>query len=222
MNALLRESRAIVTDIPGTTRDTIEETLSIDGIPVVLTDTAGIRETDDTIETIGIERSKQSVDNADLVLFMLDGSRELNDEDRMIAGHLDPKKTVVIVNKSDKEQKISKDEIAELAGGAEVIYTSLLSDDGTAGIEHVIKERVMSGETMQEESVLVTNARHTGLLRDAEGSVSDALGLVMQKEPVEIIEIDVNQAYESLGEIIGESVGDDIIDEVFSRFCLGK
>lgn len=222
MNALLRESRAIVTDIPGTTRDTIEETLSIDGIPVVLTDTAGIRETDDTIETIGIERSKQSVDSADLVLFMLDGSRELNDEDRMIAGHLDPKKTVVIVNKSDKEQKISKDEIAGLAGGAEVIYTSLLSDDGTAGIEHVIKERVMSGETMQEESVLVTNARHTGLLRDAEGSVSDALGLVMQKEPVEIIEIDVNQAYESLGEIIGESVGDDIIDEVFSRFCLGK
>ena len=222
MNALLRESRAIVTDIPGTTRDTIEETLSIDGIPVVLTDTAGIRETDDTIETIGIEKSKESFNNADLVLFMMDGSRELDDEDRMIAGHLDPAKTLVVINKTDKEQKIDRDETAAITAGAEIIETSLLQDDGTALIEKIIKDRVMSGETTQEDSVLVTNARQTGLLRDAAKSVNDALALVSSKEPVEIIEIDVNQAYESLGEIIGESVGDDIIDEVFSRFCLGK
>lgn len=222
MNALLRESRAIVTDIPGTTRDTIEETLSIDGIPVVLTDTAGIRETDDKIETIGIERSKASVSGADLILFMLDSSRELDDEDRMIAEHLEPDKTVVIVNKSDMEPKLTKQEIKDLVPGAECIVTSLMDESGTASVEEIIKSRVMSGQTMQEDSALVTNARHTGLLKDAAGSVRDALVLVEQEEPVEIIEIDVNQAYESLGEIIGESVGDDIIDEVFSRFCLGK
>lgn len=222
MNALLRESRAIVTDIPGTTRDTIEETLSIDGIPVVLTDTAGIRETEDKIETIGIERSKASFNNADLILFMLDSSRELDDEDRMIAGHLDIGKTVVIVNKSDMEQKLTEEALEALIPGAERIVTSLVEESGTARVEEVIKERVMSGRTMQEDSALVTNARHTGLLRDAARSVRDALKLVEEEEPVEIIEIDVNQAYESLGEIIGESVGDDIIDEVFSRFCLGK
>ena len=222
MNALLKESRAIVTDIPGTTRDTIEETLSIDGIPVVLTDTAGIRETEDKIETIGIERSKASFNNADLILFMLDGSRELDEEDRMIAEHLDPSKTVVIINKSDMEQKLDVEQAKDLANGAETIITSLAEDGGAELIENVIKDRVLRGDTVQEESALVTNARHTNLLKEAAGSVSDALVLVEQKEPVEIIEIDVNQAYESLGEIIGESVGDDIIDEVFSRFCLGK
>ncbi len=222
MNALLRESRAIVTDIPGTTRDTIEEALSIDGIPVILTDTAGIRETEDTIETIGIERSKASVGSADLVLFMIDGSEALNDEDRFIAENLDPGKTVCVINKSDKAQKVAAGDIKALAGEVPVITTSLLSESGTEAVEKIIKDRVYSGETMQEESVTVTNARHEQLLKQADKSVSDALALVSEEEPVEIIEIDVNQAYESLGEIIGESVGDDIIDEVFSRFCLGK
>ena len=222
MNALLRESRAIVTDIPGTTRDTIEESLSIDGVPVVLTDTAGIRETSDKIETIGIERSKASVGSADLVLFMIDGSRDLDEEDRFIAGHLEENKTVVVINKTDLDQKVSAEEIKKLAGGAEIIETSLAEDTGTEIVEKTILSRVMSGETTQGSSITVTNARHEKLLRDAAQSISDALVLTEQEEPLEIIEIDVNQAYESLGEIIGESVGDDILDEVFSRFCLGK
>ena len=222
MNALLRESRAIVTDIPGTTRDTIEEALSIDGIPVVLTDTAGIRETSDKIETIGIERSKASVGNADLVLFMIDGSRELDEEDTFIAEHLEPGKTVIVINKTDLEQKVSKEDIQALAEGADIIETSLTDEAGTEIVEKTILSRVMSGETVQGQSVTVTNARHEKLLRDAAQSIRDALVLTGHEEPLEIIEIDVNQAYESLGEIIGESVGDDIIDEVFSRFCLGK
>ena len=222
MNALLKESRAIVTDIPGTTRDTIEETLSIDGIPVILTDTAGIRETSDKIETIGIERSKASVGSADLILFMIDGSRELDEEDRFIAKHLEPGKTLIVINKTDLEQKVDLDDIRRLADGAEIIETSLADDSGAEIVEKTILSRVMSGETQQGESVLVTNARHEALLKEAAQSVSDALVLTDHKEPLEIIEIDVNQAYESLGEIIGESVGDDIIDEVFSRFCLGK
>ena len=222
MNALLRESRAIVTDIPGTTRDTIEEALSIDGIPVVLTDTAGIRETSDKIETIGIERSKASVGNADLVLFMIDGSRELDEEDTFIAEHLEPGKTVIVINKTDLEQKVSKEDIQALAEGADIIETSLADEAGTEIVEKTILSRVMSGETVQGQSVTVTNVRHEKLLRDAAQSIRDALVLTGHEEPLEIIEIDVNQAYESLGEIIGESVGDDIIDEVFSRFCLGK
>lgn len=222
MNALLRESRAIVTDIPGTTRDTIEEALSIDGVPVVLTDTAGIRETSDRIETIGIERSKASVGSADLVLFMVDGSRELDEEDRYIAEHIEPAKTLIVINKTDLEQKVTSDDVRKLAEGADIIETSLADDSGAEIVEKTILSRVMSGETRQGESVMVTNARHEALLREAEQSIKDALLLTDHNEPLEIIEIDVNQAYESLGEIIGESVGDDIIDEVFSRFCLGK
>lgn len=222
MNALLKESRAIVTDIPGTTRDTIEETLSISGIPVVLTDTAGIRETEDEIESIGIERSKLSFNKADLVLFMIDGSRELSDEDRKIAEYVEPGKTVAVINKCDKEQIVSLDEVKALIPETEVIQTSLAEPEGSEVIEHIITDRVMSGETTQGESVTVTNARHVHLLKEARQSVSDALSLVDINESVEIIEIDVNQAYVSLGEIIGEAVGDDIIDEVFSRFCLGK
>lgn len=222
MNALLKESRAIVTDIPGTTRDTIEETLSISGIPVVLTDTAGIRETEDEIESIGIERSKLSFNKADLVLFMIDGSREISDEDRKIAEYVEPGKTVAVINKCDKEQIVSLDEVKALIPETEVIQTSLAEPEGSEIIEHIITDRVMSGETTQGESVTVTNARHVHLLKEARQSVSDALSLVDINESVEIIEIDVNQAYVSLGEIIGEAVGDDIIDEVFSRFCLGK
>ncbi len=222
MNALLRESRAIVTDIPGTTRDTIEESLSIDGIPVILTDTAGIRETTDKIETIGIERSKASVDSADLVLFMVDGSRELDEEDEFIAGHLQPGKTLIVINKTDLEQKTTPGDVGRLADGAEIIETSLADEAGARAVEEAILARVMSGETKQGESVMVTNARHEALLREASQSVKDALVLAGQEEPLEIIEIDVKQAYESLGEIIGEAVEDDIINEVFSRFCLGK
>ena len=153
---------------------------------------------------------------------MLDGSEELNEEDRFIASHLDPSKTVCIINKSDKEQKVTEDDVRALAGDIPVTATSLISESGTETVEKIIKDRVYSGETSQEESVTVTNARHEQLLKEADRSVGDALVLVSQKEPVEIIEIDVNQAYESLGEIIGEAVEDDIIDEVFSRFCLGK
>ena len=224
MNALLREARAIVTDIPGTTRDTIEEELSISGIPVVLTDTAGIRETSDTIEKVGIERSKEAFNAADLIIFMLDGSEGLTEEDRMIASYIPPEKTIVILNKSDLEQKLDEGEVRELLGTKDVkiIKTSLKDGKGTEKVEKLITDLVMEGSVSREESAMVTNARHEHLLREAMGAIRDALDAVNAKEPVEIIEIDVNRAYESLGEIIGESVGDDILEEVFSRFCLGK
>ena len=223
MNALLRESRAIVTDIPGTTRDTIEETMDLDGVPVRITDTAGIRDADNEIERVGIERSKDSFNKADLVLFMLDGSEKLRDEDRMIAKHLDPKKTIVILNKSDLEEQVTEEEASALAGEPlRILRTSLKGGDPTGALEQAVRDMVLEGAVSQGESATVTNARHEKLLRDALGSVNDALSLVEEKEPVEIIEIDVNQAHQSLGEIIGETASGEILDEVFSRFCLGK
>ncbi len=222
MNALLRESRAIVTEIPGTTRDTIEETLSIKGIPVILTDTAGIRDTDDRIETIGIERSKKSFNEADLVILVLDGSCPLSREDRQIMEYVEPGKTIAIVNKEDLGHVITADAVRELLPGIQVIATSMDLGSGLAELENAIVGRVYKGNVRQNESCMVTNVRHKGLLEDAGKSLSDAMALAKAGEPLEIVEIDVNCAYEALGEIIGEAVGDDILDEVFSRFCLGK
>ena len=222
MNSLLRESRAIVTEIPGTTRDTIEESMSIRGIPVILVDTAGIRETDDKIETIGIEKSKISFNRADLVIFMLDGSRELSAEDMQIAGFVDPAKTLVVLNKTDLESVFTAEDAAKQLPDTEIIETSMVDASGVDAIEKAIERRVYDGGIQQKESVTVTNVRHKSLLQEAESSVSDAIEMGQRHEPLEIIEIDVNNAYVSLGEITGEAVSDDILDEVFSRFCLGK
>ena len=222
MNRLLRESRAIVTEIPGTTRDTIEEFLSIRGIPVLLTDTAGIRETEDKIESIGIERSKESFNQADLIIFMLDASDDLGSEDRRIMELVDPRKTLVILNKTDLEIRLTKAMVAESLQGAEIIETSMVNASGVDLLEEAIVNRVYTGDVRQSESCMVTNVRHKNLLQQAVDSVRDAMDMVDLREPLEIIEIDVNSAYEALGEITGEAVSDDILNEVFSRFCLGK
>ena len=222
MNRLLRESRAIVTEIPGTTRDTIEEFLSIRGIPVLLTDTAGIRETEDKIESIGIERSKESFNQADLIIFMLDASDDLGSEDRRIMELVDPRKTLVILNKTDLEIRLTKAMVAESLQGAEIIETSMVNASGVDLLEEAIVNRVYTGDVRQSESCMVTNVRHKNLLQQAADSVRDAMDMVDLREPLEIIEIDVNSAYEALGEITGEAVSDDILNEVFSRFCLGK
>jgi len=222
MNGLLRESRAIVTEIPGTTRDTIEENLSIRGIPVILTDTAGIRRTDDKIESIGIERSKASFNEADLVILVLDGSRELEQEDYDIMEHVNPSRTIVLINKSDLPQVLSASEISSALKGARTVSGSMKDIEGLKALEDCIASRVETDTSARRESILVTNARHRDLLEEGMRSLCDAIDAVLRKEPLEIIEIDVNSAYERLGEIIGEAVADDILNEVFSRFCLGK
>ena len=222
MNNILKEARAIVTEIPGTTRDTIEESVNVRGIPVILTDTAGIRETDDKIENIGIARSKESFNQADLVIFMLDASDGLDEADMEIMSNLQVSKTIVVLNKTDLKQKISSDKISSELPGVEVIETSMHTQEGLGDIENSIVNRVYNGDVTQSDSLMVTNARHKNLLETAMRSVDDALHLTSAREPLEIIEIDVNSAYENLGEIIGETVKDDILNEVFSRFCLGK
>ena len=222
MNGLLRETRAIVTEIPGTTRDTIEEAISIRNIPVYLVDTAGIRETTDKVEKLGIEKSKEAFNNADFVIFILDGSEELSAEDRDIAEYLEGRNCLVLINKRDLERTLDVEEVRHLLPQAEIIETALLKGEGIEEIEDSIEKLVYGGEITQHQSLMVNNVRHVELLEKGRDSMNDALSMTKRKEALDFIEIDVKSAYENLGEIIGETVSDDIIDEVFARFCLGK
>lgn len=222
MNGLLKETRAIVTEVPGTTRDTIEEAISIRNIPVYLVDTAGIRQTDDMVEKIGIEKSKEAFNNSDFVIFILDGSVPLSQEDREIAEYLKTRKSLVLINKSDLTQAFTHDQVKEIIPDAKIIETSFIMGEGINEIEEFIEEMVYGGEIVQSESLMVNNVRHIELLNKGRDSLRDALNMAQMKEALDFIEIDVKNAYEFLGEIIGETVSDDIIDEVFARFCLGK
>ena len=222
MNGLLRESRAIVTDMPGTTRDTIEEAISIKNIPVYLTDTAGIRETTDTIEQIGIEKTKEAFNSADFIIFILDGSEELTEEDRLIMEYIGERNALVLINKNDLGQKIDAHEIRDAMPGVRVIQTSLIKGEGITEIEDTIEELVYGGRISQKESLMVNNVRHIELLNRAADSLRDAYNMADAGEALDFIEVDVKNAYELLGEITGETVSDDIINEVFSRLCLGK
>lgn len=222
MNGLLRETRAIVTEIPGTTRDTIEEALSIRNIPVYLIDTAGIRETSDKVEKLGIEKSKEAFNNADFIIFIMDGSEEISSEDEEIIEYLKERKCLVLINKKDLEQKIDSVQIKNMLPNSQIIKTSLINGDGIEEIENAVEELVYGGEITQSESMMVNNVRHINLLTDSCNSLEDALQMAVNREALDFIEIDVKNAYELTGEIIGESVNDDIINEVFARFCLGK
>lgn len=222
MNALLRETRAIVTDIPGTTRDTIRETLSIQGIPVQLTDTAGIRETDNAIEQMGIQRSKAAFMEADLILLMLDISQELSEEDKYIIEHIGERRTLILANKIDLGARATMEEIKTYLPAARIIETSMVQETGLSEIEEEIKSLVYGGMVSPSESLLVTSARHGQLLERAAESLDQALGLAERGEALEIVELELRAAYDALGEILGETVGDDVLDQVFARFCLGK
>lgn len=222
MNALLRESRAIVTEIPGTTRDTIEEFMSIKGIAIKLTDTAGIRDTEDTIEKIGIEKSKESFNKADLIIFVLDGSSELSREDREIIEIIGKRKSLVLINKGDLEQKIDTRQIEKLIPEAKVILTIATEGAGIDAVEKEIEELVYGGKVRQGESMLVSNVRQKNLLEKAGQAIKEAIDQTEVFVAMDFLEIDIKTAWELLGEIIGETVSENIIEEVFARFCLGK
>lgn len=222
MNSLLRETRAIVTEIPGTTRDTIEEAISIRNIPVYLVDTAGIRETSDEVERLGIERSKAAFNEADFIIFIMDGSSAISDEDREIASYLDGRDSVVLINKNDLERGFTNDDVRELVNDPVIIETSLINNEGIEEIENHIEELVYGGELSQHDSTMVNNVRHIELLKQSRDSLRDAMEMTLAREAIDFIEVDVRNAYDLLGEITGETVSDDIINEVFARFCLGK
>lgn len=224
MNALLYEDRAIVTDIPGTTRDTIEEALDIRGIPVVITDTAGIRQTEDVVEKIGVEKSKNSIMSSDLIFLILDGGRIIDDEDIEIYQYIKNKNHIILINKEDLPKKNTDKEAVREKFGEKSYSIAAKSKEGIKTVENLIEDFVnsKSSDMTFRERLTVTNVRHKVLIDNAISSVKDAIAATDMNQPLEIIEIDVNQAYEFLGEIIGETSTGDIIDKVFERFCLGK
>lgn len=222
MNRFLRESRAIVTDIPGTTRDIIEESMSLRGIPIKLIDTAGIRSTEDIIEKIGIEKSREALNQADLVIFVLDGSREISREDREIAEGIRNKKTLILINKADLTQIVTESQIKQWMPESRVILTSMESGEGVKEVEDLIYDMVFEGQVTQENRLLITNVRHADLMKQAKEEIQMALSMCRRGEALDFLEVNVRQCFEALGEIIGETVSDTIIEEVFARFCLGK
>ena len=222
MNVLMGENRAIVTDIPGTTRDIIEESMVIKNIPVVITDTAGIRDTEDIIEKIGIEKSMTALSRADLIIFVIDASRPLEEEDMQIMSHVAGRRAIVLLNKSDKGLAADRALIEKELPSAVIIETSVTGGRGIEELTQAIEDMVYGGKVSQKENLMVTNVRHKNLLKEGQKCLSDALNMADMREPLEFIEIDVNRCYEAAGEIIGQTADADIIDKVFERFCLGK
>ncbi len=228
MNALLKSDRAIVTDIPGTTRDTIEEFASISGIPVHLIDTAGIRETEDTIEKMGIEKSRESILSADVVVFVLDGSEGISEEDIKIMSQLSGKKVIFVINKSDLGVQIKKEDIEDVMSQYDIgtrctfVEMSALTGKGVSALSEEIQRMVYHGEAVLENEVMITNVRHADLLSQSLQSLEDAKNMLLAGEALDFAETDIRAAWSLLGEIVGETVNQDILAEVFSRFCLGK
>lgn len=218
LNCLLKEKRAIVTDIPGTTRDIIEEFISLDGIPVKITDTAGIRETEDEVEKIGVERSREKIDEADLIVLMLDSSRPLEIEDREIIDKVKDKKYVVLMNKNDLEKKISDKDIKDLKN---VIYISAKTGFGIDELKEKVKELFFNGE-VDSESMIISNNRHKQALYRALENCQEALDRVKSNEYLDLISIYVTSALKALGEITGSELEEDLINKIFSEFCVGK
>ena len=221
LNALLGEQRAIVTDIPGTTRDVIEENLSIGGIPLKIVDTAGIRETDDLVERIGVEKARALVDQADLILLLLDLSSPVNTDDREVLSLLDGKEAVVLLNKSDLPPLWREEELKELSG-KKVIRVSAAEGAGLDELEAEIVRLVYDGDVSPKENAFLQNVRQGELLEKARRLSEEALQTIEAELPPDFIVVDLRSVWEVLGEISGDTVGEDIIDQIFSKFCIGK
>ena len=221
LNSLLKEERAIVTHIPGTTRDVIEEIINIKGIPLVLTDTAGIRKTEDIVENIGVEKSKKFIENADLVLLVLDASRELESEDRDVIEEIqnNNKKTIVLLNKIDLERKIELDEF----GLENILEISAKDNIGIEDMEeriysYIVEERVEDSS----EKLIITNIRHKTALEKTKDAIRNIFETIDAGMPMDLISVDLKEALDSLSEITGEISSEDILDHVFGNFCVGK
>jgi len=221
MNSLVQEDRAIVTDIPGTTRDIIEEYVNVRGIPLKLIDTAGIRQTKDIVEKIGVERSHKILQEADLVLFMVNYNEELTDEDREIFQLLDDLNYIVIVNKTDLPKKINMQEVEQIAKDRSVISTSLIEDKGIDELETALSTLFFTND-MSDDLTYVSNVRHIHLLKQSKKALEDAIDALEVDMPLDIVQIDVTRTWEFLGEIIGDTASESLIDQLFSQFCLGK
>jgi len=222
LNSLLQEEKAIVTNIPGTTRDIIEEYVKVRGIPLKLIDTAGIRKTEDVVEKIGVERSQKLINEVDLVLFMLNNNEALTSEDYLIFDSLQNTNYIIIINKTDLNTCIDLNVVKKLAKDKPIIKTSIIQDEGIDALENALYDLFFSGEIITDDAAFVSNARHIQLLADAKKALEDAMDALELNIPLDMVQIDVRRTWEFLGEIIGDTASDSLIDQLFSQFCLGK
>lgn len=223
LNSLLHEDKAIVTNVAGTTRDVIEEYVNVDGVPLKLIDTAGIRDTNDQVEKIGVERSRKALDAADLILLLIDNSTELTAEDRELLEATKDKQRIVILNKTDLPNKVDRNELQKLVGSDKLIETSIVKNEGMSQLGETISKMFFEeGIENNQNSVMVTNARHIGLLHQADDALGDVLKGIAAGMPVDLVQIDMTRCWDLLGEITGDSYQDELLDQLFSQFCLGK
>ena len=222
LNAILNENRAIVTDIPGTTRDIIEEYVNIDGIPLKIVDTAGIRDTEDIVEKIGVDRAKDMVEEADLIIALFDVSEELSEDDKKIIDIVRGKKSIVLLNKSDLPAKLDEEHIRCLLPDKKIITTSIATGVGIDELIDTIKNMFYTGEVDTSNQIIVSNMRHKDQLVKAKKNIEDGLKGIKINMPLDCIEVDIKNCWDNLGEISGDTVGEDVLDKIFSEFCIGK
>lgn len=222
LNVLAGHERAIVTEIEGTTRDVIEEQINLQGITLNVVDTAGIRQTDDKVEKIGVDKAVDYVKNADLVIYVADSSRNLDENDEKILDMIYDKKKIILLNKSDLETVVTREMIEEKAGNAPVIEVSAAEERGISELGDIIKDMFLKGDISFNEEIYITSARQKDALCIAAESMKKVMESIDNGMPEDFYSIDLMDAYEALGSITGEEVGEDLINEIFSRFCMGK
>ncbi|WP_297075563.1 tRNA uridine-5-carboxymethylaminomethyl(34) synthesis GTPase MnmE [uncultured Enterococcus sp.] len=222
LNHLLREEKAIVTDIAGTTRDVIEEYVNVRGVPLKLVDTAGIRETEDIVERIGVERSRQALAKADLILLVLNQSEPLSSEDEQLIEVTKDSKRIVLLNKTDLPSRLDRDEVRNLVGDSPLFEVSVLNQNGLDRLEQAIADLFFGGQTADKDASYVSNTRHIALLDQAAHSLSEVIQGIEMGMPVDLVQIDMTRCWDALGEVVGDSVQDELITQLFSQFCLGK
>jgi len=233
LNMLLGEDRAIVTEIAGTTRDALHETINLHGISLNMIDTAGIHETQDVVEKIGVERAKKYAVEADLILYVVDASETLDEDDQNIIPLLEGKKAIILLNKSDLENKITEESLKETLekvlehiGEIQILRTSTIDpsseNSGMEELEETIRNMFFEGKLRHNNELVVTNLRHKEALQDALNSLQLVEQSIEDGMPEDFYSIDLTSAYASLGKIIGEEVDEDVVNEIFSKFCMGK
>lgn len=222
LNNLIQDNKAIVTEVAGTTRDVLEEYVNVRGVPLRLVDTAGIRETEDIVEKIGVERSRKALSQADLILFVLNNNEAFTQEDYTLYEVVKNEDVIVIVNKMDLEQNIDINEVKDMIGDTPLIQTSMLKQEGIDELEIQIRDLFFGGEVQNQDMTYVSNSRHISLLKQARQTIQDAIDAAESGVPMDMVQIDLTRTWEILGEIIGETASDELIDQLFSQFCLGK